>query len=235
MATGALERPIAFANNDRPNIMLASAVRGLIGRYGVVPGSTGVVFTNNDDAYLTAFALKKVGVNVRVVDSRSRSDGALVKRAIADGIDVQLGSVIGAVEGTLGVTAVKIAAYRKGQGRVITEKRVECDFIAMSGGWNPALHIWCHNGGKIQFDDALQSFRPKSHTDNIVAVGAANGSMSVAATLAEAQTFGKKATRFKVEEPERGALADALALRRELTRIFENIVGEQPVGVKVVA
>ena len=206
VATGALERPIAFANNDRPNIMLASAVRGLIGRYGVVPGSTGVVFTNNDDAYLTAFALKKVGVNVRVVDSRSRSDGALVKRAIADGIDVQLGSVIGAVEGTLGVTAVKIAAYRKGQGRVITEKRVECDFIAMSGGWNPALHIWCHNGGKIQFDDALQSFRPKSHTDNIVAVGAANGSMSVAATLAEAQTFGKKATRFKVEEPERGAL-----------------------------
>jgi sarcosine oxidase, subunit alpha len=206
VATGALERPIAFANNDRPNIMLASAVRGLIGRYGVTPGSTGVVFTNNDDAYLTAFALKKAGVNVRVVDSRSRSDGALVKRAMADGIDVQLGSVISAVEGTLGVTAVKIAAYRKGQGRVITEKKVDCDFIAMSGGWNPALHIWCHNGGKIEFDDALQSFRPKSHTDNIVAVGAANGTMSVEATLLEAQALAKKAKKFKVEEPERGAL-----------------------------
>jgi sarcosine oxidase, subunit alpha len=206
VATGALERPIAFANNDRPNIMLASAVRGLISRYGVVPGSTGVVFTNNDEAYLTAFALKKAGVNVRVVDSRSRSDGALVKRAIADGIDVQLGSVISAVEGTLGVTAVKIAAYRRGQGRVITEKKVACDFVAMSGGWNPALHIWCHNGGKIQFDDTLQSFRPKSHTDNIVAIGAANGTMSVDATLAEAQALGKKAKKFKVQEPERGAL-----------------------------
>ena len=56
LATGALERPIAFANNDRPNIMLASAVRGLIGRYGVSPGNSGIVFTNNDDAYLTAFA-----------------------------------------------------------------------------------------------------------------------------------------------------------------------------------
>ena len=206
VATGALERPIAFANNDRPNIILASAVRGMIGRYGVTPGSTGVVFTNNDDAYLTAFALKKAGVTVRVVDSRSRADGALVKRAMADGIDVQLSSVISAVEGTLGVTAVKIAAYRKGQGRVITERRVDCDFIAMSGGWNPALHIWCHNGGKIQFDDGLQSFRPKSHTDNIVALGAANGTMSVEATLLEAQALAKKAKKFKVEEPARGAL-----------------------------
>jgi sarcosine oxidase, subunit alpha len=206
VATGALERPIAFANNDRPNIMLASAVRGLLARYGVVPGSTGIVFTNNDDAYLTAFALKKAGVSVRVVDSRSRSDGALVKRAIADGIDVQLGSVISAVEGTLGVTAVKIAAYRRGQGRVITEKKVECDFIAMSGGWNPALHMWCHNGGKIQFDDALQSFRPLSHTDNIIAIGAANGTMTIEGTLAEAQALAKKPKKFKVEEPACGAL-----------------------------
>ena len=219
IATGALERPIAFANNDRPNIMLASAVRGMVGRYGVTPGNTGVVFTNNDDAYLTAFALKKAGVNVRVVDSRSRPDGTLVKRAIADGIDVSLGSVISAVEGTLGVKAVKIAAYRKGQGRVITERRVECDFVAMSGGWNPALHLWCHNGGKIKFDDALQSFRPLSHTDAVTAVGAANGTMNVADTLLEAQAAGEsaaksvlkkakavKAAKHKVEEPARGAL-----------------------------
>jgi sarcosine oxidase, subunit alpha len=206
IATGALERPIAFANNDRPNIMLTSAVRGMIGRYGVTPGSNGVVFTNNDDAYLTAFALKKAGVNVRVVDSRSRSDGALVKRAIEDGIEVSLGSVISAVEGSTGVTAVKIAAYRKGQGRVITEKRVECDFVAMSGGWNPALHLWCHNGGKIKFDDGLQSFKPLSHTDNIIAIGAANGTMSVEQTLLEAQALGKKAKKFKVQEPDRGAL-----------------------------
>ena len=206
VATGALERPIAFANNDRPNIMLASAVRAMVGRYGVSPGSAGVVFTNNDDAYLTAFALQKAGVKVQVVDSRSRPDGALVKRAMADGIDVSVGSVISAVDGSHGVTSVKIAAYRRGQGRVITEKKVECDFIAMSGGWNPALHIWCHNGGKIQFDESLQSFRPKSHTDNIIALGAANGTMSVEATLLEAQALGKKVKALKVQEPDRGAL-----------------------------
>jgi sarcosine oxidase subunit alpha len=91
LATGALERPIAFANNDRPNIMLASAARGLIGRYGVSPGRRGVVFTNNDDAYLTAFALKKAGVEVQVVDSRARPEGDLVQRAQAEGIAVALG------------------------------------------------------------------------------------------------------------------------------------------------
>ncbi len=105
----------------------------------VAPGTNGVVFTNNDDAYLTALALQKAGVNVRVVDSRQRAEGTLITRAKDAGIEINFGSVISAVEGSHGVTAVKIAAYRKGQGRVITEKKVHCDFIAMSGGWNPAL------------------------------------------------------------------------------------------------
>jgi sarcosine oxidase subunit alpha len=238
MATGALERPIAFANNDRPNIMLASAVRGLIGRYGVSPGTQGIVFTNNDDAYLTAFALKKAGVNVQVVDSRARPDGDLVKRAQDDGIVVSLSSVISAVEGTQAVKAVKIAAYRKGQGRVITERKVDCDFIAMSGGWNPALHLWAHNGGKIKFDDALQSFRPDTHTGAITAVGGANGTMGVADTIAEAQAAGEaaakavlkkakavKASKVEVKEPKRAALeslwfAPATGLNNEGNKHF---------------
>jgi sarcosine oxidase, subunit alpha len=219
LATGALERPIAFANNDRPNIMLASAVRGLVGRYGVSPGKNGVVFTNNDDAYLTAFALKKAGVAVRVVDSRAQADGDLVKRAQADGIEVSLSSVVSAVLGSKAVEAVKIAAYRKGQGRVITERKVDCDFIAMSGGFNPVLHLWAHNGGKIKFDDGLQSFRPDQHRDPIIAVGAANGTMTVVGTLSEARAAGElaaktvlkkaksvKPSKLDVKEPTRGAL-----------------------------
>jgi sarcosine oxidase, subunit alpha len=219
LATGAIERPIAFANNDRPGIALASAVRAMVSRYGVAPGTNGIVFTNNDDAYLTAFALKTAGVNVRVVDSRARPDGDLVKRAMADGITVDMGSVVSAVQGSLNITSAKIAAYRKGQGRVITEKRVDCDFIAMSGGWNPVLHLWCHNGGKIKFDDALAGYRPNTHTDAITAIGGANGTMSVADTLAEALAAGEAAAKSvnakakvakiklpAVEEPKRGAL-----------------------------
>jgi sarcosine oxidase, subunit alpha len=219
LATGALERPLAFANNDRPNIMLATAVRAMVGRYGVTPGSNGIVFTNNDDAYLTAFALKTAGVNVRVVDSRMILNGDLPRRAVADGIEVSAGSVISAVYGTNGVSAVKIAAYRKGQGRVITERKVDCDFIAMSGGFNPVLHLWCHNGGKIRFDDGLASYRPDTHADGLIAIGAANGTMGLAETLAESQAAGEtaakavnakvKLTKIKppaVQEPKRGAM-----------------------------
>ena len=193
LATGAIERPIAFANNDRPGIMLASAARAMVERYGVAPGSAGVVFTNNDDAYQTAIVLKDAGIGVRVVDSRSRAEGALPAKAREMGITVDTGSVISAVNtsfGGLNVTDVKVAVYRKGQGRVIKETKVACDFVAMSGGWNPALHLWCHNGGKIRFDDAPQSFRPDRHADAIAAIGAANGTFALADILAEAQAAG---------------------------------------------
>ncbi len=195
MATGAIERPIAFANNDRPGIMLASAASALVERYGVAPGVNGIVFTNNDNAYLTALSLKKAGITVRVVDSRARADGTLIERTKSEGIEVSMGSVISAVEGSMGVTGVRVAAYRRGQGRVITERKIACDFIAMSGGFNPALHLWCHNGGKIKFDDGLQSFRPDQHHDAVMAVGAANGTMDVAATVGEAQMAGEAAAK----------------------------------------
>jgi sarcosine oxidase, subunit alpha len=198
LATGAIERPIAFANNDRPGIMLAGAARAMVERYGVAPGVQGVVFTNNDDAYLTALALKQAGIGVRVVDSRGRAEGILPAKARQAGIDVAASSVISAVHtgfGGLNIADVKLAAYRKGQGRVIAEKKVECDFIAMSGGWNPALHLWCHNGGKIKFDGALQSFRPDRHADPIQAVGAANGTFALADALGEAYAAGEAAAK----------------------------------------
>jgi sarcosine oxidase subunit alpha len=196
LASGSIERPIAFANNDRPGVMLASAARALVERYGVAPGVQGVVFTNNDDAYLTALALKKAGVGVRVVDSRGRAEGELPAATRAAGIDVATSSIISAVHtgfGGLNIDSVKIAAYRKGQGRVISEHKADCDFIAMSGGWNPALHLWCHNGGKIRFDDQIQSFRPERHGDAITAVGAANGNFNLDDILAESAAAGAKA------------------------------------------
>jgi sarcosine oxidase subunit alpha len=197
LATGAIERPLAFANNDRPGIMLATAARGLVERYGVAPGSSGIVFTNNDNAYRTALALKAAGVAVRVVDSRGRG-GVLADQARQAGIDIMNNAAIAGVETSLGglnIRSAKIATYRKGSGRVVNETKLDCDFIAMSGGFNPAVHLWCHNGGKLKFDVALQSFRPDAHRDGIRAVGAANGTLDLAAALAEAYAAGDQAAR----------------------------------------
>ena len=123
----------------------------------------------------------------------------MVEKARAAGIEVAISSVVSAVEGNLGVTAVRVAAYRKGQGRVITERKISCDFIAMSGGFNPALHLWCHNGGKIKFDDGLQSFRPDRHQDPITAVGAANGTFALADIIAEASAAGEAVAKRKTK------------------------------------
>ncbi|MFO0992384.1 MAG: sarcosine oxidase subunit alpha family protein [Hyphomicrobiales bacterium] len=196
LATGAIERPIAFANNDRPGVMLSIAARGFAERYGVAPGGSGVIFANNDDAYRTAIVLKRNGVNVRVVDARPDGGGALVDEARSAGITINTGSAVSGVETGLGgieITGVKIAEYRAGRGRVVNEGKLACDFVAMSGGWNPAVHLWCHNGGKLRFDEALQSFRPDRHADPIQAVGAANGTFALQDILREAYDAGSTA------------------------------------------
>src|SRR5205814_3989314 len=120
LATAAIERPLVFANNDRPGIMLATAARALVERYGVAPGVNGVIFTNNDDGYLTALALKAAGVGIaRVVDSRVKAESAVIAKAAGAGIAISAGSAIAGVEtsfGGISIRSVRIAPYRAGRG-----------------------------------------------------------------------------------------------------------------------
>jgi sarcosine oxidase subunit alpha len=199
VASGALERPIAFANNDRPGIMMASAARGMVERYATSPGMNGVIFTNNDDGYLTALKLHEAGVGVaRVIDVRSEANGALAEAARKAGLNVQTGAAIAGVETRAGgkdVTGVKVAPYSAGRGRVVNEEKVDCDFVAVSGGYNPVVHLWCHNGGKLKFDDLIQGFRPDRHGDPIVVAGAANGTFDLKGCVDEGYTAGEAASK----------------------------------------
>ena len=197
VAAGAIERHIAFANNDRPGVLLASAARGLAHRYGTAAGTNGVVFTNNDDAYRTALELKAQGVNIaRIIDSRKQRESALIGKAQEAGIDISFGSSISGVVSSQGgrqIDAVKISDY--GRGRVINEAKIDCDFVAVSGGWNPVVHVWCHNGGKIRFDDSLQSFRPDHHPEGMLIAGAANGTFDLHDALQEGYAAGETAVQ----------------------------------------
>ncbi|HET9664533.1 MAG TPA: glycine cleavage T C-terminal barrel domain-containing protein, partial [Burkholderiales bacterium] len=199
MATGAIERPITFANNDRPGVMLASAVRGYVERYGVSSGEAGVVLTNNDDAYRTAIALKRAGVRLlRVVDIRANAESPVIDAARKAGVEIMMGAAISNIETAAGgktIQHVKVASYRRAKGRVVNETRIACDFVAVSGGFNPALHLWCHNGGKIVFDETLQSFRPERHFDGMIAAGAANGRMDLKSCLDEGYAAGEAAAK----------------------------------------
>lgn len=158
-ATGAIERPLSFAGNDVPGVMLASAIRDYVANYGVSPGDRTVVVTNNDNAYLTAIALKQAGLEVpAVLDARVLpQDSELVAQAKALGIRVVMGQGVSQVLGGKRVTGVAVCS-QAGEGAVLEE--IACDAVAMSGGWSPVVHLWSHCGGKLTWDTTHACFRP---------------------------------------------------------------------------
>jgi sarcosine oxidase, subunit alpha len=198
-ATGAIERPLSFAGNDVPGVMLASAMRDYVVNWGVTPGQRVIVATNNDDAYRTAISLKKSGVDVlRVIDARTSGGGALADEARSLGIRVDPGKAIAKVKGGKRVKKVAIC-NQDGIGGAREE--VACDAVAMSGGWSPVVHLWSHCGGKLIWDDAQAHFRPDparpplgaDGNGFVVPAGAANGPVSLGEVLADAQTAGEAA------------------------------------------
>ena len=157
-ATGAIERPLSFAGNDLPGVMLASAVRDYVVNYGVAPGNRSVIVTNNDDAYRTALALHEAGLTVKaVVDARPEAKGALPEAVRALGIRVETGTGIAKVNGVAKVDGVVLAA-QSGSGTATEE--LACDVVAMSGGWSPVVHLWSHCGGKLTWDEDAAMFVP---------------------------------------------------------------------------
>ncbi|MCU0901692.1 MAG: sarcosine oxidase subunit alpha family protein [Cypionkella sp.] len=192
-ATGAIERPLSFAGNDIPGVMLASAVRDYVVNWAVSPGDRTVVVTNNDDAYRTAIALREAGLEVAaVIDARAVADGALPNRARAMGIRVETGRAIAKVKGGKRVEAVEICVAA---GEGAASSTLPCDAVAMSGGWSPVVHLWSHCGGKLIWDEAEAMFRPDParpprHHDGsamVQAAGAANGALRAALLDADTQ------------------------------------------------
>lgn len=200
-ATGAIERPLAFAGNDIPGVMLASAVRDYVTNYAVSPGDRTVVVTNNDDAYRTAITLVEAGLTVpMILDARPNGGGALADQARSLGIRVENGKAIAKVNGSKRVTGVEICPHA-GEGK--TMNLIPCDAVAMSGGWSPVVHLWSHCGGKLVWDDTEAHFKPNPDAAPkgaqgdafVIPAGIANGAMGSDAVLADADTAGKEAAK----------------------------------------
>ncbi|MQQ06847.1 sarcosine oxidase subunit alpha family protein [Epibacterium sp. SM1979] len=198
-ATGAIERPLSFAGNDVPGVMLAASMRDYVVNWGVTPGKRVVIATNNDDAYRTALILKDAGVEVAcVVDARRLGGGALAKQVRDAGIRVEDGRAIAKVAEGKRVTKVAIC-LQNGDGQSIEE--IEADAVAMSGGWSPVVHLWSHCGGKLTWDDTQAHFRPDpnraplSHDGLpfVSTAGSASGPMGLGAVLSDAAEAGAKA------------------------------------------
>jgi sarcosine oxidase subunit alpha len=187
LATGAIERPLVFSGNDRPGVMLASAVETYTTRYAVAPGRRAVLFADNDDAYHAAAALSAAGITVvAIVDPRpGRGEAA---RLLAAGMPHYAGQ---AVVGTAGRHRLRRITIRPITGGRRT--RIACDLLAVSGGWNPAVHLFAHAGGRLRYDEARAAFVPEAAEPAIELVGAALGTFNLAACLAEGAAAGIRA------------------------------------------
>ncbi len=181
LAAGALERPVAFRNNDRPGIMTAGAVRAYLNRWGVVPGQRVAVFGNTDDIYRTAYDLLAAGVHVAgVIDSRHDAPDSKDFRVFK-------GAVVCDSRGRRGLHSITIRS-------VAGEDRLATDCLAMTGGWNPTVHLSCHlNGRPVWRDDILAFVPTPGAVPGMDIAGACNGAFSTAACLREGKTAAETA------------------------------------------
>ena len=173
LATGALEQPLIFSNNDRPGIMLAGAALKFLRRHSIAPGRNVVVATNNDSAYLAARELRQAGVNVvALVDSRSSPADSLLQEMRDLGIRVQLQSMPIDTQGFGALKRVTIATLGSDEG-VGNCRHIACDALLVSGGWSPTLHLFAQAGGKLTFSQSARTLEPVCAHPQIDIVGAA--------------------------------------------------------------
>ena len=176
LAAGAIERPLAFAHNDRPGVMLSQAVRSYLRRFGVVPGQRVVIAANNDDAYLTAAALRDAGAQVlAVLDTRPAPAGAgsgftVHNQALpmsTKGARHHLSEVSASIDGTV--------------------QHWNADLLVTSGGFTPVVHLHMQAGGAaLEWDAAAQAFLPGTARQNVTSIGAAASAQPIGPTPAPA-------------------------------------------------
>ncbi|MFG2746900.1 sarcosine oxidase subunit alpha family protein [Streptomyces sp. PAN_FS17] len=197
LATGAHERSLAFADNDRPGVMLAASARTYVNRYGVLPGRHAVVLTTNDSAYAAALDLAAAGLSVTAVVDTRPEPGEWAERARAAGIEVLAGHAVTGTAGEGRLSAVTVAPYGESAG----QREFAADLLLVSGGWNPVVHLFSQSGGRLRHDEALGSFVPDSTRQAVEVAGAASGAADLAAVLAQGAAAGARAVEAEGYPP----------------------------------
>ncbi|WGP06334.1 glycine cleavage T C-terminal barrel domain-containing protein [Bacillus subtilis] len=197
LATGTHDRPIVFADNDRPGIMLASAVRTYLGRYGVAAGQNVAVATTNDSAYDLVTDLHAAGITVpAVIDSRPTASAIAESVTAATGTRLILRS---AVTGTAGdgpagrVSAVTVAGLDDDGVAAAESEEIAVDLLAVSGGHSPVIHLHGQRKGPIHWNVDIAAFVPTTSVRDQFTVGAVTGDYSLEAALRQGAEAGNQA------------------------------------------
>jgi len=188
LATGSIERPLTFHNNDRPGIMLSHSARRYA-NHNLDLGKNIVVFTNNDYAYQTAIDFKlsnNVNNKVTVVDIRNNSKGDLVKEANALGIHILFNHIITNTKGRKKINSVFIHKIDNETNEIIDNYgQIACDLLCISGGWSPTVHLFTQSKGKLIYRESDATFIPNHSFQNEISIGTCNGTYSLDEVLDE--------------------------------------------------
>ncbi len=240
LATGSIERPLVFAGNDRPGVMLASAAQIYLNRYGVAVGNNVAVFTSHDSAYEVAFDLSDAGVNVAsIIDVRPTVSEVLLEQARKRAITVQSRAVVCRTQGRLKITGVHIAQMQD-QNIITRPTHIACDCLLMAGGWTPSVHLFSHSKGSLKWHDDIGASVPDLPNENAVSVGACNGTFGLTAGLDEGAIAGGGQGKFSTSATEfgRGQTWQALPTDRDPSKIkafvdFQNDVTEKDINLAI--
>ena len=176
LATGAIEQPLVFDDNDLPGVMLAGAIRQYVNRYAVAVGRQIVFATNNDSAYLAALDLVAAGVPVQLlVDSRAEAPPRLAGWLRAQGVEVRAGTSVVSAIGKDDLRAIRLSSGEE----------IACDALGMSGGWAPTVHLGSHAHVPLAFDDERQCFLPRDASGGLLAAGAVAGRITLEESFAD--------------------------------------------------
>ena len=221
LAGGAQERPMVFPGNDRPGVMLSTAVRRYVERYAVAPGKRVAIATTNDDGYLTARVLRAAGVDVAVVADARATLSAAAEAARQTGLDVRNASLPVGVQGGKRVSGLRVENLSGNQHETIA-----CDCVAMAGGFSPDVHLASQGGVLPVWDAELVGFVPGEVREGanggrrFCSAGAANGDYALDACLAEGHRAGGEAATRSGHD---AAAMDAPTAAAELANSFATV------------
>jgi sarcosine oxidase subunit alpha len=196
LATGAHERPLVFARNDLPGVMLASAVSTYLRRYAVMPGRRALLFTNNGAAYDSALALHAAGAQVTVVDARAVPDGDGVDRVRAAGIEILAGQVVTEASGGRRVRGAQVQALDADGGLRGPPRELACDLLAVSGGFSPVIHLQSQAGERAVWDDTIAAFLPGPAAQSERSAGGCRGTTDLLSAAIQGWDAGISAARL---------------------------------------
>lgn len=178
LASGATERPLVFAGNDRPGVMLASAASTYLHRFSASPGKEAVLYTTSDSGWATAGQLMRAGIHLRaVVDARLELSQFAKAFVAAHGVETFAGGLVVAAQG-VPLESVEI------QSQSGKSHHIKADLLAVAGGWNPSIGLASHLGDRPVWSDTIASFVPGAAPAGLTAIGSASGQFSLSDAIA---------------------------------------------------